>query len=176
MTEFLKSKHPDRDEGELVRIANRAGGNIVHAIDEISGTLLSEEYTNSFIEWSRICYRADIPKLIKWTDEISRNGREWHISFLKQALHLLRECLVANYGGDSLHHASSAEMAFIGKFSPFIHAGNLQSLTELFEESIDYIARNANARILFMDLSIQMTKLIRIKNVNLSNPVLSSQS
>ncbi len=171
---FLTPKFPDASSEEINRVANQAAGNIVHAIDEMSGTDLSEEFTNAFVEWSRMCYRADIPQLIKWSDEISRHGREWHIAFLKQSLHLIRECLVKNYGDENIQHASSGEMKFIQNFSPFIHAGNLPEMTSVFEETIQHIARNANARIIFMDLSIQMTKLIRIKNVNLSNPVLTS--
>jgi hypothetical protein len=51
---------------------------------------------------------------------------------------------------------------FIKNFSPFIHQGNISLLTEEINTAHYHIERNANPKILFMDLSVKMNGLLNI--------------
>ena len=55
------------------------------------------------------------------------------------------------------------EKNFVKNFSPFINMNNAQPIAALMEESIEQIERNANASIVFLDDSIKIIQLLKIK-------------
>jgi DNA polymerase-3 subunit delta' len=76
---------------------------------------------------------------------------------------MMRECLIFNFANQSLLKTNQKEFEFIGKFSPFIHEENSILIVEKLEGSIKAIQRNANAKILFFELSLQMMKYLKLK-------------
>ncbi|MCM2302952.1 MAG: DNA polymerase III subunit delta', partial [Flavobacteriaceae bacterium] len=42
----------------------------------------------------------------------------------------------------------------------FIHSGNIIDITKEIDDAIYHIERNGNAKIIFLDLSIKLTRLI----------------
>ena len=76
---------------------------------------------------------------------------------------MIRECIICNFASNNLLKANENELAFLTKFSPFIHEGNSILIVEKLEESIKAINRNANAKILFFELSLQMVKFLKLK-------------
>ena len=53
------------------------------------------------------------------------------------------------------------ERAFLEKFARFINNHNISELNEEFNEAFYHLERNASAKILFTDLVIRLTKLIK---------------
>ena len=53
----------------------------------------------------------------------------------------------------------------IEKFAPFIHQNNIFEIIEALEDASYHIERNGNAKIIFTDLSIQLTRLIHKKEL-----------
>ena len=49
------------------------------------------------------------------------------------------------------------------KFAPYIHGANCIEVIELFNDAIYHIERNAHPKILFLDISLKLTKLLRVK-------------
>ena len=70
-----------------------------------------------------------------------------------------------NYADSSIQMTGGTEMAFIKKFSPYVNELNAMDMIELFDEAQMHISRNANPKILIMDISLKMMKLVR-KKVN----------
>ena len=60
------------------------------------------------------------------------------------------------------------ELDFIANFSQFIHEENSMPIVDKLEKSIRSIKRNANAKILFFELSLQISKELKIA----SSPVI----
>jgi DNA polymerase-3 subunit delta' len=50
---------------------------------------------------------------------------------------------------------------FIEKFMPYVHERNMEALHTEMSEAYYHIDRNANAKILFLDLSFTLFKLIK---------------
>ena len=48
------------------------------------------------------------------------------------------------------------------KFHPFIHEGNISEISKKMEECIKNIERNANAKIMFYELSLQLITLLKV--------------
>jgi DNA polymerase-3 subunit delta' len=111
----------------------------------------------------RLTYKMDVQGISKWVDNLSLKGRKQQNLFLSYAIKMVRECLIYNFASDTLLKTNENEFAFLTKFSPFIHEENSVMITEKLEESIKAINRNANAKILFFELSLQMVKFLRLK-------------
>ncbi len=65
-----------------------------------------------------------------------------------------------NYGNRDLVRLNGAERSFLEKFAPFVNQKNYEKLIEEFNSNYYYIERNANPKILFMDLFIKCNALI----------------
>jgi DNA polymerase-3 subunit delta' len=68
-----------------------------------------------------------------------------------------------NYGDRNLVRLSGQERQFLEKFAPYVNRKNYQKLVEEFNNSYYYIERNANPKILFMDLALMSNELINQK-------------
>ncbi len=116
-----------------------------------------------FQQWMRLCFKSNVPELIDFSANISTTGREKQKSFLSYALHLFRNSLLQNHALFDYLRLSADEVAFNKNFAPFVHHDNILQLVEITEEGIRQIERNANAQILFLDISFKITKLLRQK-------------
>jgi DNA polymerase-3 subunit delta' len=121
------------------------------------------DFFESFSDWMRLTYKMNIQGISKWVDSISTMGRKHQILFISYAIKMMRECLIFNFANQSLLKTNQKEFEFIGKFSPFIHEENSILIVEKLEGSIKAIQRNANAKILFFELSLQMMKYLKLK-------------
>ena len=106
--------------------------------------------------------KFDAPKAIAWVDDNARIGREKQKQFLQYGLEIFRDCLMMNFGSVDLVRHSGEEKEFITKFSRFVHQRNYEKLLEEFNASYYHIERNANPKILFMDLIMKTNELINM--------------
>ena len=67
-----------------------------------------------------------------------------------------------NFGSQDLVRLGGSEKQFLEKFAPFINQRNYEKLVEEFNGSYYYIERNANPKILFMDLLLKTNELINL--------------
>ena len=148
-----KAKH-------LRNLTNADLGKITQILDEKEGGL---DLFSDFSAWMRLTYKMDVQGISNWVDKLSSRGRKQQNIFLSYAIKMIRECLIYNFASDSLLKTNKNELAFLTKFSPFIHEENSVFIAEKLEESIKAINRNANAKILFFELSLQMVKFLRLK-------------
>ena len=129
--------------------------------------LLQNEDGQGFLQNFRalmmIALNFDAIKAVAWIDENARTGREKQKQFLQYGLEIFRDCLMFNFGSIDLIRLSGDEKIFITKFSKFIHHRNYEKISAEFNSSFYYIERNANPKILFMDLIMKMNELINLK-------------
>ncbi len=144
-------------------------GNISEALRLSEGDKANKENTKRFQQWMRLSYQANILGVTDWVDEISKLGRERQKVFLQYALHMTRESLVRNFASIDLQRLTGEEQDFTQKFSPFINENNAIKLIEVLEKAHYDIGRNANAKILFTDLSLKLVLLLRIKSLSLQS-------
>lgn len=122
------------------------------------------ELLKNFSSWMRLSYKTDVLGISKWVDLLAKKGRKEQKLFLSYTIQMIRECLIYNFASKSLLKANEDEFSFLTKFSPFIHEENSIFIVEKLEESIKAINRNANAKILFFELSLQMGGFLKLKS------------
>ena len=145
---------------QLRNLTNADLGKITQILEDKEGVL---DLFTDFSVWMRLTYKMDVQGISKWVDNLSLKGRKQQNLFLSYAIKMVRECLIYNFASDTLLKTNENEFAFLTKFSPFIHEENSVMIIEKLEESIMAINRNANAKILFFELSLQMVKFLRLK-------------
>lgn len=81
--------------------------------------------------------------------------------FFIYSMHMVRQCIVGNYGAMELVRLTAEERNFAEKFAPFIHHDNVIPLQALLEKAHGDVAGNVNGRLVFLDLSVQVNILLR---------------
>ena len=132
---------------------------MIQLIEEDSDRI---NFFDIFSSWMRFVYKADVINISKWVESISTIGRNKQNLFLSYTLKMVRECLILNYGNKSMLKINENELNFISNFSNFIHEENSVMIVEELEKNIKLISRNANAKILFFELSLQMARFLKI--------------
>ena len=121
-------------------------------------------YADTFRKWMRYCFKGAVPELIDFVaNEIKGLGREKQKALLEYGLNIVHCSVLINNNISSAVMLTSAEKTFAQNFAPYINMKNVTQICALFEESINQIVRNANAQLVFMDDSLKMSKLLRLR-------------
>lgn len=121
-----------------------------------------------FVWWVRSAFRAKgnkkaINDLLDWSDELAGQGRETQKKYLTFCLEVFRQAMLKNYNADSLVFFEAEDETFnLDKFAPFVHQNNIFEISQALEAAIYHIERNGNPKLIFTDLSIQLTRLIHV--------------
>ena len=110
--------------------------------------------------WMRACYSqsfGDINSEVEWFNSLSKIKKR---TFLTYTLKLMREALVSKID-ESLSRISESEMSFVSKFRTTLDSNELEYIITSLDENIRFLDRNANPKILFLDLSIKISDLFR---------------
>ncbi len=159
-------KHFELKENIANQIARRSRGDYNKAIQLLEETGEDEVFEKWFISWVRTAFRAKgnkgaINNLLDWSDELAGQGRETQKKFLAYCIEVFRQALLNNYGANSLLYFEAKDPSFsLQKFAPFVHQNNIFEINAALEEATYHIERNGNAKMIFTDLSIKLTRLI----------------
>lgn len=153
------------------KIAHQSNGNFNKALDLYLKDSEDHIFEKWFILWVRSAFKAKgnktaIHDLINWSEQLAASGRETQKQFLHYCLETFRQALLFNYQTPSLVYSEFQDEGFkLEKFAPFIHNNNILAVTKEIEDAIYHVERNGNARIIFTDLSIKLTRLLHTKSV-----------
>jgi DNA polymerase-3 subunit delta' len=144
-------------------ISHVSTGNIIRAIDLCDSEDSSTANLDRFRSMMRFAWKRDVISLITWSEEIASTGRESQKNFISFALRLLREnlMLTLDQKKNKLVFLAGEEAAFSGNFHPFIKENNINQLNDEFNLVFSHIEANGNPKIIFLDLALKVTRLIR---------------
>ena len=113
--------------------------------------------------WMRACYSQNFGEIntqVEWFNSLSKIKKR---TFLTYSLKLMREALVSSID-ESLSRISDSEMVFISKFRNTLNSQDFENIIIAIDENIRFLDRNANPKILFLDLSIKISDLFKKVN------------
>ena len=151
------------------KISSLSNGDYHQALNLLNNLGDDAIFENWFVDWVRTAFKAkgnkdSINALISWSEEIAKQGRETQKKFLGYCQETFRQALLKNYKADSLLFFDAPNTKFsIEKFAPFVHQNNIFEISEALEIASYHIERNGNAKIIFTDLSIKLTRLLHAK-------------
>lgn len=164
----LTDKH-NISENIAKKTSHQSNGDFNKALHIIKNDGNEVFFENLFVFWVRTAFKAKgnkgaINDLFDWSEEIAKEGRETQKRFLSFCLEVFRQAMLKNYKVDSLIYFESHDGKFsFDKFSAYIHQNNIFEIKTALEDAEYHIERNGNAKIVFTDLSIQLTRLIHRK-------------
>lgn len=150
------------------KIANLSGGSMNSAIDLMNEKEQDFRIENDFISWMRLCYNPFHERegkfawadLNLWIEQMAKGGREYLKLFFTFCLDASRECLLVNHGDSGMTRFDDEVIPNFSKFTRFIHSGNIEEINSLLNKAHFAIERNANPKILLLDLSFKMNRLL----------------
>ena len=162
ITRFLVEKK-GISEVKAEQIAYLSDGSLQSALSFMVG----EENDNlqMFREWLQISYADAGAKFIDFTERAAKLGRENQKNFLRYGMNLIRESILILSGAGGLVHLPKAELEFISKFSGAITLAQAESIVMELEKAHYHVERNANPKILFLDVSLQLVKILKFNTL-----------
>lgn len=113
-----------------------------------------------YVDWMRTAFARDGRKAAALADAFHDLGRESQKQFLLYALHMVRQCIVGNYGAASAVRLRASERGFAEKFAAYIHHGNVADMQADLEKAWRDVSGNVYGRTVFLDLSMRMMELL----------------
>ena len=153
-------------ETAATKIARSAEGNFNEAIK-----LIRQEENNNerlFVQWMKLCINQNTTQLVGWIDEVKESGIENQKALLRYGLELFREIFLWKQLGEASHRIHENEKAIANWFQENVSEQLIEKIAERMDESIGQLERNANARILFMHLSLQLSNWINRNELHLN--------
>ena len=166
-SQLIEDKHVESKKAK--KISSMSNGDYHQALNLLSNLGDGAVFENWFVDWVRTAFKAkgnksSINALISWSEEIATQGRETQKKFLGYCQETFRQAMLKNYTADSLLLFDAPNTNFsIEKFAPFVHQNNIFEISEALETASYHIERNGNAKIIFTDLSIKLTRLLHAK-------------
>ncbi len=149
------------DAATLENIVMQSYGNWNKALTLLEN--IEDEQFNfiKFREWMRLCFNpGNFVELINLSKKLASLPREKQKRLLLYGMEVIHNTLLSNTRLTGKIRTAGEEAEYIRKFSPFINEVNREKMYELLNRAVYHLERNANANILFGDLSIQFSILL----------------
>ena len=142
------------------RIARLANGSWIKALDELQVGSENELFLDMYVMLMRLAYLRKIKDLRKWSEQMAGMGREKQKRWLTYFLRMTRENFMYNFQNEELVYMTQREEDFAKNFARFVNEKNILPITDMANLAIRDIGQNANGKIVFFDLALQMIVLL----------------
>ncbi|TZF86235.1 hypothetical protein FW774_04090 (plasmid) [Pedobacter sp. BS3] len=159
---LVKTHHVDA--GRAMQIAYLSDGNL-----QTARNLYREDANNNFelfSNWLRLCFGNKVSQLTDYVETLAKMGRENQKDFLRYGIHFIRECILILSGAEKLVRLPSAEREVAINFSAkVLKLNQADAIISELEKAHYHIERNANPKILFLDVSLQLIKILKFNTL-----------
>lgn len=146
---------------DAATVAHLSKGSYLKAVETIS---LNEEHKfffNLFVQMMRASYARNIKEIKTIGNELAAIGRENQKSFLIYSQRMVREYFVSNLHQPEITYLAQDEANFGIRFAPFINERNIVGFMDELALAERHIEQNVNAKMVFFDLCLKITMLIK---------------
>ena len=148
------------DEEVARRVTRMANGSWLKALEMLNADSENELFLDMFQSLMRLAYQRKVKDLKTWSERMATLGREKQKRFLEYFLRLIRENFMFNFQQADLCYMTQREEDFAKNFARFINEGNVIPISNMVNLAIRDIGQNANAKIVFFDMALQMIVLL----------------
>jgi len=142
------------------QIAPLADGNMREAyrmIDQVQ-----DENTSLIRDWFRVCYSIQVNEMMLFVENFSGRDKEAQKSLLLSAINVIREVLLDKSQRFELMRSADSDRDFIHKLGEnVLDEDKLVKIYEILNQAYYYLERNANAKILFADISFKIARILK---------------
>jgi DNA polymerase-3 subunit delta' len=133
---------------QATTVALMAEGNYKKAIQLLENKeIVLDQF---FEEWINIILQKQKNNIVAAADSFSKKGREYQKYFLSYGLQVLHMALLEKSQAENTNHRQAQQI------SQFLNLNQIENTMTAINKSIGYIERNANSKIVFCNLTIQL--------------------
>lgn len=143
---------------KAAHITALAGGHLNLALKLIDNE--EDDQAQRFIEWMRACFKKNFPALVALSDEYHNLDKLAQRNMMHYSLNMMREVLLHNAGATVIQRAQGEEHQFIEGFSKVMDVAKTEKAYRLLNDASYHLERNGSAKMIFMDLSLQLARVI----------------
>lgn len=167
--QFILENYPNLDENKQKEIIFQAQGDINQAMKIIAQNGETSEFEELFIHWVRSAFQvkkkpSHLKHIMEWAKNIATWNREQQKAFLDYCTEMFRLAMLQSYGVNDLVYKQLKSGGFKWEvFSRYINGANIQKILEEINQADYHLTRNANAKIVWTDLGIKLSRYIHQK-------------
>lgn len=157
LSDYLE-KNTSIEKSRVPKVLQLADGNLGAALK-----LLDAEEDNDqdrFASWMRSCFKREYAQLLALSDEFHEVDKLQQRNFFQYSLNMLRETLLHRSGATTINRTKGNELKFIQDFSKVMTLEKIDRSCELIGEASYFLDRNGSAKMIFLDLSLQLSKVL----------------
>ncbi len=165
--EGLVSKGNSLSNEGIAKIVHFSEGDFNRALKLLQKQ--TPEMSEHLNTWLIASMNNQAANLIEWIQQITSNGREFLKQFFEYLLFFFRECLLLSASTNYKPRLTLKEKELAIRVSKFYSVERLEKINKLLSESYYQIERNGNGKIVLLDTSIKVSKILRGKKLALIN-------
>jgi len=158
----LMQKH-HQTEFAAAEIAYLSNGNLTEALSMLQHE--NKSYHTLFVQWLRLCFGNRGLEVMDFVDQAAKMGRENQKNFLRYGISFIRECCLLMADAGNLVHLPANELETAQKMTNVMNTAMAQAISTELEKAHYHVERNANPKILFLDVSLQIIKILNFKTL-----------
>ncbi|MCO5949947.1 DNA polymerase III subunit [Mucilaginibacter flavidus] len=153
--------HHNQTVDAATEIAYLAEGSLTEALNMLQYD--NKGYHEQFVQWLRLCFGNKGLDVMSFVDGAAKMGRENQKNFLRYGINFLRECCLLLSGAGSLVHLPAHELETAQKMANVMIVEEAEAIVAELEKAHYHVERNGNPKILFLDVSLQIIKILSFK-------------
>lgn len=143
------------------RVARAAAGSWNKALEMLDADNENRQFFELFVILMRQAYMRDLRQLKRWSETVATFGREKQVRMLTYFAKMVRENFMFNFHEPQLVYMTQEEEEFARNFARFINEHNVVEMAETLQRTIRDIKQNANGKIQFFNLAMDMIIYLR---------------
>jgi DNA polymerase-3 subunit delta' len=158
---LMEQRH--QTEAAAAETAYLSNGSLTEALSLLQHD--NKGYHQLFVQWLRHCFANKGLEIIPFVDQAAKMGRENQKNFFRYGINFIRECCLILSGAANLVHLPPAELETAQKMTAVMNISAANAIIAELEQAHYHIERNANPKILFLDVSLQLVKILSFKTI-----------
>ena len=140
------------------RVAQLADGNINLAIKLLDKE--EDDNAQQFTEWMRACFRRNYVALVGIADYYHGLDKLSQRNMMNYSMNMMRETMLHVSGAQTINRTRGEELKFVQDFSKVMTLEKIERSFSLMNEASYHLERNGSAKMIFLDLSLKLSRAL----------------
>lgn len=146
------------EESKRDKIVQLAEGNLNLALKLIDRE--EDHHFELFFNWMLACFKKEYAKLVAMADDFHTLDKLNQRNLMTYSLNMMRETLLQVSSATSIGRSKGNELERVQKFSKLMDVPRIEKSSRLINDAAYHLERNGSAKMIFMDLSLQLSNVI----------------
>jgi DNA polymerase-3 subunit delta' len=155
---FLRN-HVPAGANRIAEVVRMADGDLALARELMETE--QDEHHEQFVSWMRACFGLKFEQLVPLAETFHDLDRLQQRTWLTYSLAMMREALLHLGGASGIQRVTGIELSFIQNFSRQLTVARIEKIQLQLGDAIYFLERNGSAKMIFLDLSIQIGQIFR---------------